>query len=176
MKKSILILLISAAVVSCTKETVLPSSQAAASVASVENDVILPVVNFNISLPHIIYLNQGLNTLQSDSFSVSGTTCYATNFIFSVTGNPTLSAFKFYINGVQVKATITLANNVITVAFRSQFTLPVGNYNYMLQAKAAGVSGTTFIMKLSNASIVDNNRFQVITNNLPIEGNTLIMK
>ncbi len=175
MKKSILAILIATAIVSCSKETVLPS-QAAASAVSTDNATVQPVVNFNVSAPHTIYLTQGLNTLQSDSFSVLGATCYATKFTFTVTGTPNLSGFKFYINGGQVRATVTYANNVITVATRTAVTLIPGNYNYILQARTAGVSGSTFTMMLSGASIVDSNKFQVSVNNLPLEGNTLIMR
>ena len=175
MKKSILAILIAATIVSCSKEAVLPS-QTAASASTTDNASIQPVVNFNISTPHIIYLTQGLNTLQSDSFSVLGATCYATKFTFAVTGTPNLSGFKFYINGGQVRATVTYANNEITVAMRTAVTLVPGNFNYILQARTAGVSGSTFTMMLSGVSIVDNKRFQVSVNNLPLEGNTLIMR
>ena len=177
MKNSILILLVCASIVSCKKETISPAQLSATSSNS-ENSVVQPVVTFITSAPHTVYLSRGLNTLQSDSFSVSNATCYATSFQFavSISGTPNLSGFKFYINGGQTAATITYADGIVTVAMRRAVTLIEGNYNYILQARTFGESGSSFSTVLSSASIVDNHRFLADIRNLPVEGNTLILR
>lgn len=178
MKKSILSLLICATLFSCTKETVLPTqTQAIASTVSEENELAAaPVVTFNTSVQETKYVSQGLNTLQTDSFSVSGGTAYLVKFIFTTTGSPNLSKFKFYVNGGEVKATITYSNDTITVALNKALPLIPGAYNYILQAKTFGAAGSAFTIALSNATIVDSKRFSVEVLNLPGVIDSLILR
>ena len=178
MKESILSLLICATLFSCTKETVLPTqTQAVASTVNQENEIAAaPVVTFKTSVQETKYLSQGLNTLQTDSFSVSGGTAYLVKFLFTTTGAPNLSRFKFYINGGEVRATITYSNDTVTVALNRALPLTPGAYNYILQAKTFGAAGTAFTIALNSAIIVDSKRFSVEVLNLPGVNNSLILR
>lgn len=176
MKNSILLLLICAGLASCTKQNILPSQSAlSSSDAILENTTNQPVVSFIPSVPRTIYLSQGLNTLQTDSFTVSGETAYVTRLVFVVNGTVNLTKFKFYINGGQIKSTITYSNDTIIVALRKSMALSPGNYNYILQSRTSGAPGTSFSMLLNSAIIVDTNKFMVDIRNLPQTGNTMIL-
>ncbi len=178
MKNSILLLFISTILFSCTKETIQPSGLLAtvSSNANLESAASLSVVTFKSSVPGTIYISQGLNTLQTDSFTVSGQTAYMSKLVFVVAGSVNLSNFKFYINGGQIKSTITYSNDTITVALKKQYVLLPGNYNYILQAKTLGAPGTSFSTTLNSAIIVDKTRFAAEILNLPGVGNSLILR
>ena len=178
MKKLLLNLLICSTLFSCTKETVLPTqTQAVATSANQENEVAAaPVVTFKASVQETKYVSQGLNTLQTDSFSVNGGTAYLVKFIFTTTGSPNLSKFKFYINGGEVRSTITYSNDTVTVALNKALPLIPGAYNYILQAKTFGAAGSAFTIALSNATIVDSRRFSVEVLNLPGVIDSLILR
>ncbi|MEP7319212.1 MAG: hypothetical protein ABI921_10730 [Panacibacter sp.] len=178
MKQSILSLLICATLFSCTKETILPTqTQAVVASVSQENETAAQqVVTFNSSVGGTKYVTQGLNTLQTDSFSVTGGNVYISKFVFLTTGTPNLSKFKFYINGGEVKATITYFNDTVTVALRKAFMAVPGEYNYILQAKTFGTPGSAFTISLNSAIIVDSKRFSVEIVNLPGVSDSLILR
>ncbi len=176
MKNSILFLLIFAALISCTKENVLPSQPQAQSqpAANSDNVIVQPVVIFNSSIPDTVHISQGLNTLQNDSLSVNGSAAFISRFLFIVTGSPRLTNLRFYINETQIGATITYSNDTIIMAPRRPVKLLAGSYNYTLKAKAFGISGSSFSLTLTSAVIVDRNRFMADIQNLPQPSNNLI--
>jgi hypothetical protein len=176
MKNSILFLLICTILVSCTKENVLPSQTQSQSLsaANSENAIVQPVVIFNSAIADTVHISQGLNILQTDSVSVNGSTAYVSRFLFIVTGSPHLTNFRFYINGGQIGATITYSNDTIIVAPRRLLPLATGSYNYILRAKASGISGSSFSLSLTSAIIVDAKRFMANIQNLPKASTHLI--
>lgn len=175
MKKSILFAIISISFFACTKETIQPSAIGSnATGESLRSSQ--PRVEFKVSDPFTIYLSQGLNTLQSDSFYIENDTSFISSFLYVISGHPNLSNFKFYLNGGQLNATITYFNDTIVVSARRKLKLAPGNYNYILQAKTTGNSGTEFSTALNSAIIVDRQGFMAEILNLPSVGNSMIIR
>src|SRR5258706_5673773 len=119
MKVVIFTILICTLLVSCSKEINSPS-QAQSTVSVSNSDAgVQAKVTFNVSSTHTIYLSQVRNTIQSDSFSVTGKTSYVSRFSFKVTGSPDLINPGFYINGGQVKTLISYSNDSIFVQLKN---------------------------------------------------------
>ncbi len=177
MKNFVAVLLAVIALTSCTKQNILPSqpSKSTSVETNLLNTTLQSSVVFRQSVPKTVYLSPGLNTLQTDSFSVNGETAYVTRFVFTLNGSLDLSAFKFYINGGQVRSTITNSNGVIIVAMRRTTPLIPGNYNYILQAKTRGNAGTSFSISLNSVIIVDANNYNADVQNLPQSGNNFLL-
>jgi hypothetical protein len=175
MKVVILAFSICTVLVSCSKEINSPSRAESTATVSNSAEGVQPKVIFNISSTHTIYLSQVRNTIQSDSFSVTGKTAYISSFAFKVTGSADLINPGFYINGGQVKTMISYSNDSIFVVMKSPIALMPGNYSYILQAKTVGISGSSFSISLTSAVIVDAKKHNVDINNLPQVGNNFIL-
>ena len=176
MKQTTFILALSAILFSCTKENVLPATNNAQVSTSVsDNSAAASSVSFTSSAVNTIYLTPGLNTLQTDSFSIEGQACSASKFVFKTSNNPSLSRFAFYINGGLVKSDISYSENTITVVVKKKMILNPGSYNFILQGRTSGVSGSTFSMSLEQAEFLDINRLFINVFNLPVTGNNFIL-
>lgn len=177
MKNStLIILMICATFASCTKEAVLPTTTNEAASANISEDLTsVASATFAASVPGTIYLTKGLNTIQSGNFSITGDPSYIVKFIFSTTGNPELSYFKFYVDGGQLPASISYSNGTITVAAKKALALQPGDHSYILQARTLSPSGKSFSITLNSANLVNAQRTAIDVFNLPAVGNTYIM-
>lgn len=156
--------------ISCSKNTSMPVV-----VSESSNAVVAESVSFKTHNPIGVNLSAGLNTLQFDSFWVYSDTVYISKMEFDVSVNDGqfgALGFKFYLNGGQVPATITLEGNVITVAMKKAIPLALGVHTYILQGKILkGHSGTVFNIVLPSAAIYNSSRVSVPIDGLPQVGN-----
>lgn len=167
--KKVLLAMSLLVMVSCSKESTKPVT------ASLESNLISENVSFNEGVSNDVHLTPGINTLQSNSFDVTGTV-YIGKFEFNVSNNQGqlgTNGFKFYIDGLQMPATISLSGNSITVAMRKAFALSSGTHTYIIQGKVLnGHSGVIFSMELTSAAIYNGSRISVPIDGLPQIGNT----
>jgi len=156
--------------VSCSKESAKPVT-----VSLESNAVVAESVSFKTHNPIGVNLSAGLNTLQFDSFLVYSDTVYISKMEFDVSVNDGqfgALGFKFYLNGGQVPATISISGNVITVAMKKAIPLAPGVHTYILQGKVLrGHSGTVFNIVLPSATIYNSSRISVAISGLPQLGN-----
>ena len=159
--------------ISCAKDFKHPVSVSSASSITQVNESILfhPSVGINISL------SPGVNTIQSDSFTITGV-AYPVRFEFGITNNFgqfKSTSYRFYLDGAEVPVTISVEDNTLIVALKRAIPL-FGTHSYILQARVvAGFPGQMFSTELTNAFFVDSNRVYIPKSGLPQQGDTFTL-